>query len=95
MENELYNLQATARKTGVPVKWLKAKAQAGQVPCLKVNRRLLFNIEAVKKRTTVFEITNPMPLMKGETIETIQQRQPRTVPDDYFDGMSTEPKGKE
>jgi hypothetical protein len=49
MKNELYNLSATANKIGVPIKWLKEKAVSNEIPCLKIKKRFLFNIDAVKK----------------------------------------------
>lgn len=50
MNNKLHNLTATAIKVGVPSKWLKEKAIAQEVPCLIINGRLLFNVEAVKEK---------------------------------------------
>jgi hypothetical protein len=54
MKQDLCNLSATASKVGVPVNWLKEKATAQEIPCLKIKNRLLFNIEAVK--ATLLEI---------------------------------------
>jgi len=50
IRNELQNLSRTASEVGVPVKWLREKALAGKIPCLRISdSRLLFNIEAVEK----------------------------------------------
>ncbi len=47
---DLQNISATAKKLGVPICWLRRKANEGAIPALKVGRsRLLFNVEAVKK----------------------------------------------
>ena len=49
MKNEnLHNLYGLSRELNLPVKWLKAKAVKGQIPCLRIGRRFRFNIEAVK-----------------------------------------------
>jgi hypothetical protein len=49
MKNEnLLNLYGLSRELNLPVKWLKAEAVKGQIPCLKIGRRFRFNLEAVK-----------------------------------------------
>ncbi len=49
MKNEnLHNLYGLSRELNLPVKWLKAKAVKGQIPCLRIGRRFRFNIEAVE-----------------------------------------------
>jgi len=46
---ELASLCVCASHVGVPAKWLKERAIAGDIPCLRIGkRRLLFNIAAVK-----------------------------------------------
>jgi hypothetical protein len=45
----LFNLHALARTLGLSAAWLKAEANAGRIPCLKVGRRLLFNPVAVER----------------------------------------------
>jgi hypothetical protein len=56
MENEntlkLLPLAAMARKLHVPVKWLKAEAEAGRIPHLQADRVLLFNAEIVQSLIT-------------------------------------------
>jgi hypothetical protein len=50
MKNDLYNLSATAKKTGLPTKWLKKQAENGAIPFLRISpSRMLFSIEAVQK----------------------------------------------
>lgn len=49
MQKELQNISSTAHKLGVPVNWLKEKALAGTIPCLKIRNRLLFNVKAVEE----------------------------------------------
>ena len=39
---------ALADRFGLPLAWVKAEAEAGRIPCLRVGRRLLFNPEAVE-----------------------------------------------
>ena len=36
-----------ARKLGVTVRWLKAEADLGRIPCVKAENRYLFNPETV------------------------------------------------
>ena len=38
-----------ARRLRVPVKWLRAEAEAGRVPCLKADKALLFDPLAVER----------------------------------------------
>jgi hypothetical protein len=48
--NDLLNLPTCAARLGLPIRWLKAHAQAGDVPCLKVTNRLfLFDPLAVRQ----------------------------------------------
>lgn len=48
-ENPLTTVHETAEALGVPVRWLKAEATAGRVPCLRVSaRQTFFNLEAVR-----------------------------------------------
>jgi hypothetical protein len=37
-----------AARVRLPAAWLRQEALAGRIPCLRVGRRLLFNVEAVK-----------------------------------------------
>jgi len=49
MKNEnLQNLFGLSKELNLPVKWLKAKAVKGQIPCLRIGRRFRFNVDAVK-----------------------------------------------
>jgi hypothetical protein len=46
--DELLSLGRMARRLGVTQDWLRTEAEAGRVPCLKADRRLLFNPTAVQ-----------------------------------------------
>jgi hypothetical protein len=46
---ELLTLPRMARRLGVTQQWLRDQAEAGKVPCLKADRRLLFNPAAVQE----------------------------------------------
>jgi hypothetical protein len=46
---ELLTLPRMARRLGVTQQWLRDQAEAGKVPCLKADRRLLFNPVAVQE----------------------------------------------
>ena len=47
---EVLTLGQMARRLGVTQKWLKAQADAGNVPCLKAERHYLFEPSAVVDR---------------------------------------------
>ena len=44
----LLPLNIVARRLRVPVGWLRAEAEAGRVPCLKADRAILCDPEAVE-----------------------------------------------
>jgi hypothetical protein len=44
----LLNLYGLSRELNLPVKWLKAEALAGRIPCLQIGRHLRFNKKAVE-----------------------------------------------
>jgi excisionase family DNA binding protein len=46
--NEVLTLNRMARRLGVTVRWLRAEADAGRVPCLRAGRRYLFELSAVQ-----------------------------------------------
>ncbi|MEI8195462.1 MAG: hypothetical protein WCI73_06100, partial [Phycisphaerae bacterium] len=41
-------LRRAAVRLGVPVAWLRAEADAGRIPCLRVGRRLMVNQQTVE-----------------------------------------------
>lgn len=45
----LCNVQSLARRLGLPRRWLVAEAEAGRLPVLRVDGKLIFNIEAVRR----------------------------------------------
>ena len=45
---KLLPIGQTARLLRVPVRWLRAEAEAGRVPCLKADKVFLFEPEAVE-----------------------------------------------
>ena len=53
-------LEPLASKLGLPQYWLKAEADAGRIPCLKIGRRRLFNADAVRL-ALLDRITVPIP----------------------------------
>jgi excisionase family DNA binding protein len=44
----LLNLGQLALVLRLPRDWLRAEAEAGHIPCLRVGRRLRFNVSAVE-----------------------------------------------
>jgi excisionase family DNA binding protein len=51
MERETPFMPATAAaaRLGVPVTWLRAEAEAGRLPHIRIGKRLLFNPSAVER----------------------------------------------
>ena len=47
-EYNLVNLPGLARVLHLPASWLKHEADNGGIPCLRIGRRRLFNLPAVK-----------------------------------------------
>lgn len=47
--NKLFSLYALALELRLPRQWLFLEAKAGRLPCLRVGRRLLFNLDAVRQ----------------------------------------------
>ncbi len=45
----LVNINGLALSLRLPVAWLKRETMAGRIPCLKIGRRCLFNVDAVRK----------------------------------------------
>ncbi len=46
---QLLTARGIARHFGLPLDWIVKKADAGQLPHLRVGRRRLFNAEAVRQ----------------------------------------------
>ncbi|MCC6427498.1 MAG: hypothetical protein IT435_11830 [Phycisphaerales bacterium] len=47
-EKILHNEREAANRLGVPASWLRREADADRVPCLRVGRRRMFDLEAVR-----------------------------------------------
>jgi len=47
-EPTLLPANRTARFFRVPLAWLKAEAEAGRIPCLRADKAILFDPEAVE-----------------------------------------------
>jgi hypothetical protein len=47
--SDLLSLSRMARRIGVPAAWLRAQADAGRVPCLRVGKRYLFHVCTVQE----------------------------------------------
>jgi hypothetical protein len=45
----LLSLPRLAAQLRLPREWLRAEALAGRLPCLRVGRKLLFNLSAVER----------------------------------------------
>jgi hypothetical protein len=44
----LVNLHGLTRELRLPREWLRSEADAGRIPCLRVGRRMLFCVQAVR-----------------------------------------------
>jgi len=44
----LRNLNGLALELRLPIEWLSSEADAARIPCLRIGRRRLFNIDAVR-----------------------------------------------
>jgi hypothetical protein len=49
MDGELLTLGRAARRIGVTQAWLRREAEEGRVPCLRADKRLLFEVEALQR----------------------------------------------
>lgn len=49
-KNKLVKTGAMARRLGVPVRWLRAEAEAGRIPALKAENVFLFDPDIVIDR---------------------------------------------
>jgi hypothetical protein len=47
-EHELAGLRGIAAALRIPSDWLRAEADAGRVPCLRIGRKRYFNLSAVR-----------------------------------------------
>lgn len=55
-------LRPTARAVGVPASWLAEAAKAGRVPCLRIGRRQLFSVSAVRR--VVLRLAGELPRLR-------------------------------
>ena len=47
--SDLATLHELAQRLCLPRDWLRHEADAGRIPCLKIERRYRFNVEAVRE----------------------------------------------
>jgi excisionase family DNA binding protein len=47
--SDLFTLHQLAVRLRLPREWLREEALAGRLPCLRVGRKLLFNLSAVER----------------------------------------------
>ncbi len=47
--DDLVSIRRLARELRLPIAWLKTEAQTGQIPCLHIGRKCVFNLTAVKR----------------------------------------------
>ena len=68
MEKPL-GLNALAAAVRLPRDWLLVQASAGRIPCLRVGRRLLFNLSAVQAAIADLAASSRLP---GEAVRCPQ-----------------------
>jgi hypothetical protein len=56
--NELVTLHRLAMHMRLPRQWLRAEALSGRLPCLRVGRKLLFNLPTVESMLAERAATN-------------------------------------
>jgi len=47
MKHSFLKLSELSRETRLPAAWLRREADAGRLPCIRVGRRRMFELEAV------------------------------------------------
>ena len=47
--NDLMNVHGLARELRLPAEWLQREAESGRIPALRIGRKHLFNLTAVKR----------------------------------------------
>jgi hypothetical protein len=53
MNENLLTLNRLAQRLKIPAKWLRAEADAGRIPCLKIGCRYYFNVPAVLEAISI------------------------------------------
>ncbi len=53
MMSDLCGLRYISQRLGVPQSWVREQADEGVIPCLRIHRKYLFNIEAVAESLAV------------------------------------------
>ena len=64
MPNEPESLNQLARRTGLPVTWIRQQASTGNLPCLRVGSRFLFSPAAVNE--TLLRLAEQGQLLNNE-----------------------------
>ncbi|MCP4712223.1 MAG: hypothetical protein GY869_26675 [Planctomycetes bacterium] len=49
MIDDLTNIAGLANRLKLPREWLKNQAETGQIPSLRIGRKYLFNVQAVRQ----------------------------------------------
>jgi len=47
--DSLVTLPGLTRALRLPTQWLKREADSGNIPCLRIGRKRLFNVDAVRR----------------------------------------------
>ena len=62
---ELVSLGRAARRLGVTARWLRSEADAGHIPCIKAESRMLFEWDALRQ-ALLSRIGTPIQVKEGE-----------------------------
>jgi hypothetical protein len=62
----LVPINLAARRLRVTLKWLKGEAEAGRIPCLRAEKQILCDIEAVEA-ALLERAHQPSPTAEGQT----------------------------
>jgi hypothetical protein len=49
MSDKLLTFEQLIRTTNLPAAWVKREADAGRLPCIRIGRRRMFDLDAVRR----------------------------------------------
>ena len=49
MMTRLVSVKALSERTGLPAQYIRREADAGRLPCIRVGRRRMFDLDAVRR----------------------------------------------
>jgi len=77
-QQPLTNLAGLAIALNLPRDWLRSAADAGQIPCLRIGRKLRFNVNAVRHALATLAGERPSPVQaprEADGVELVNVRE--------------------